>query len=46
MDMNIIQDDKLIANVFCFGAFADKISGVVYNNVTGNFPFVSIDGSV
>jgi hypothetical protein len=36
----------LIANVFCFGAFADKISGVMYNNLTGNFPFMSIDGSV
>ena len=32
--------------MFCFGAFADKISGVVYNDLTGNFPFMSIDGSV
>jgi hypothetical protein len=32
--------------VFCFGAFADKVSGVVYNDLTGNFPFMSIDGSV
>jgi hypothetical protein len=44
--VNIISDNKSIANVFCFGAFADKISGVVYNDLTGNFPFVSIDGSV
>ena len=29
-----------------FGAFADKQSGVVYNNLTGNFPFMSLDGSV
>ena len=29
-----------------FGAFADKNTGVVYNDMTGNFPFVSIDGSV
>ena len=43
---NIIPDDESIANVFCFGAFADKISGVVYNDLTGNFPFMSIDGSV
>ena len=35
-----------LANVFCFGAFADKISGVIYNNLTCNFPFMSIDGSV
>jgi len=31
---------------FCFGALADKISGVVYNDLTGNFLFMSIDGSV
>jgi hypothetical protein len=46
MDVNLIPDDKLIANVFCFGAFANKINGVVYNDLTGNFPFMSIDGSV
>ena len=44
--VNIIPDDESIANVFCFGAFADKISGVVYNDLTGNFSFMSIDGSV
>ena len=38
--------DHTIANVFCFGAFADKVSGVVYNDLTGNFPFMSLDGSV
>ena len=45
---NVIQDnaDESIANVFCYGAFADKRSGVVYNDLTGNFPFVSFDGSV
>ena len=45
---NFIQDDtdKSIANIFCYGAFADKRSGVVYNDLTGNFPFVSFDGSV
>ncbi len=46
MDVNLIPDEKLIANVFCFGAFAHKINGVVYNDLTGNFPFMSIDGSV
>ena len=40
------DDDKSIANVFCYGAFADKRSGVVYNNLTGNFPFVLFDGSI
>ena len=42
----IANDDESIANVFCYGAFADKRSGVVYNDLTGNFPFVSFDGSV
>ena len=45
---NLILDDsnESIANVFCFGAFADRHSGVVYNDLTGNFPFMSFDGSV
>jgi hypothetical protein len=43
---NIIPDNEAIANVFCFGAFTDKMSGAVYNDLTGNFPFMSIDGSV
>ncbi len=46
MEENYIPDDKSIVNVFCFGAFTDKVSGVVYNDLTGNFPFMSIDGSV
>jgi hypothetical protein len=32
-------DDESIANIFCFSVFADKNSGVVYNNWTGEFPF-------
>jgi hypothetical protein len=32
--------------MFCFGAFADKVNGVIYNDLTGNFPFISLDGSV
>jgi hypothetical protein len=43
---NIIADDESITNIFSFGAFANKITGVVYNNLTGNFPFMSLDGSV
>jgi hypothetical protein len=45
---NVIPDDSdaSIANIFCFGAFADKRTGVMYNDMTGNFPFVSLDGSV
>ncbi len=37
--------DESIANIFCFGAFADQHSGIIYNNLTGNFPFMSYDGS-
>jgi hypothetical protein len=44
--VNLIPDNESIANVFCFGAFANKINGIVYNDLTGNFPFMSIDGSV
>ncbi len=45
---NLIDDinDQSIANVFCFGAFADKISGVLYNDCTGKFPYMSLDGNV
>ena len=43
---NLVPNDESIANVFCFGAFADEITGAMYNNLTGNFPFMSIDGSV
>ena len=39
-------DDDTIANVFGFGAFADKNSGIVYHDLTGSFPFMSLDGSV
>ena len=39
-------EDESIANVFCFGAFADKVSGVVYNVCTGDFPYMSLDENV
>ena len=29
-----------------FSAFADKNTGVVYNDCTGNFPFMLLDGNV
>jgi hypothetical protein len=35
-----------IANVFVFGAFADKNNDFVYHDLTGSFPFMSLDGSV
>ncbi len=40
------DDDEYIANIFCFGAFADKNSGIVYHDLTGSLPFMSFDGSV
>jgi hypothetical protein len=45
---NVVDDDgnESIANIFCFGAFADKNSGIVYHDLTGSFPFMSFDGSV
>ena len=41
-----MDDDDSVANIFCFGAFADKTSGLIYHDLTGSFPFVSLDGSV
>jgi hypothetical protein len=40
------NEDESIANVFCFGAFTDKNSGFIYHDLTGSFPFMSLDGSV
>jgi hypothetical protein len=40
------EDDASIANMFCLGAFADKQNGVMYNDLTGDFPFMFLDGSV
>jgi hypothetical protein len=39
-------DNESIANVFCFGAFANKNTSVVYNDCTGNFPFTLLDGNI
>ncbi len=39
-------NDESIANVFCFGTFANKNTGVIYNDCTGNFPFMLLDGNV
>jgi hypothetical protein len=40
------DDDESIANIFAFGAFADNNNGIVYHDLTGSFPFMSLDGSV
>jgi hypothetical protein len=38
--------NESIDSIFCFGTFAKHHSGVMYNNLTGNFPFMSLDKSV
>jgi hypothetical protein len=45
---NIIDDvnNHSIANVFCYGAFANKTTGVIYNNCTSKFLFMSLNGNV
>jgi hypothetical protein len=40
------DDEESIANIFAFGAFADKNNGIAYHDLTGLFPFMSLDGSV
>jgi hypothetical protein len=45
---NVIEDDNTSsdANIFCFAAFADKRTGILYNNLTGTFPFMSLKVNV
>ncbi len=44
---NVIESNKeTAANVFCFAAFADNHTGVLYSNLTGMFPFMSLEGNV
>ncbi len=40
------NDDESIANIFAFGAFADKNNGIVYHDLTGSFLFMSLNSSV
>ncbi len=40
------DDEESIVNIFAFGTFADKNNGIVYHDLTGLFPFMSLDGSV
>jgi hypothetical protein len=40
------DDNKLIAKVFCFGAFAEKNSEIVYQDLMGSFQFMSYTGSI
>ncbi len=38
--------DNSVANIFAFGALANKHSGIVYHDLTRLFSFMSLDGSV
>ncbi len=40
------DEEESIANLFVFGAFADKNNGIVYHDLMGSFLFMSLDGSV
>jgi hypothetical protein len=44
---NVIEsDDDSNGNVFVFAAFADKRNGTLYSDLTGTFPFMSLEGNV
>ena len=40
------DDDSSVGNIFCFTAFADKRTGVMYKDLTGLFPYMSLEGNV
>jgi hypothetical protein len=43
----LVEDDNSsVGNMFCFAAFADKRTGVLYDNLTGSFPYMSLEGNV
>jgi len=42
----IEDDDSSVGIFFCFTAFADKCTGVLYNDLTGSFPYMSLEGNV
>ncbi len=44
---NVIQsDDESNGNVFVFAAFVNKRNGTLYSDLTGAFPFMSLEGNV
>jgi hypothetical protein len=42
----LFSDDSSVGNIFCFGAFADKRTGILYNDLTRLFPYISLEGNV
>ena len=48
---NVIVDDNMDnmiidTNLYCFATFADKHTGMIYNDLTGTFPFMLLQGNV
>jgi hypothetical protein len=45
---NIITDNNSLtgANLFCFANFGEEHTGTLYNDLTGSFPFMSLQGNV
>ena len=51
LNANMIEDDDMVnmmtnPNLYCFAGFADKHAGTIYNDLTGTFPFMSLEGNV
>jgi hypothetical protein len=42
----INNNDSSIGNIFCFGAFADKQTGILNKDLIGLFPYMSLEGNV
>ena len=47
----MIDDDDVVnmmlnVNIYCFAAFADKHTRTINNDLTGTFPFMSLQGNV
>jgi hypothetical protein len=42
----IIEDNDNSDNVFVFAVFTDKHTGILYSDLTGTFPFMSLEGNV
>ena len=43
----LVEDDNSsVGNIFCFAAFADNRTGVLSSDLTGSFPYMSLEGNV
>ncbi len=51
LNPNVIEDSNMVnmmlnANLYCFAVFADKHRGTIFNDLTGTFPFMLLEGNV